>query len=75
MVDCELCSECKRQNFARVLHFQTEILKDDYIKLCKIGTCVQYKNKTWMTHFLFKEFFFFFKRFIPKGIFRTIFTY
>ncbi len=51
MVDCELCNECKRKNYAKVLHFQSERLKDDYIKLCKISTCMQYKNKTWMKHF------------------------
>jgi len=75
MVDCELCNECRRQSSTRVYIFKGEKLKDDYIKLCKIGTCVQHENRTWMTKFLFKEFLSFFKWFIPSGISMTIFTY
>jgi hypothetical protein len=39
---------------------------DDYIKLCKQGTCMQ--TKAWMTNFSFKKFMYFFKRSIPCGI-------
>jgi hypothetical protein len=48
--------------------FKGERLHDDYIKLCKQGTCMAMQRKTWMTSFLFKKFMFFFKRSILGGI-------
>jgi hypothetical protein len=41
---------------------------DDYIKLCKQGSCMVMQSKAWMIDFLFKEFMSFFKRSIPSGI-------
>jgi hypothetical protein len=43
-------------------------LKDDYIKLCKLGTCMAMHKRAWMIAFLFKEFLSLFKRSIPSGV-------
>jgi hypothetical protein len=48
--------------------FRRERIHDNYIQLCKPGTCMAMQPKAWMTTFFFKEFLFFFKRFIPSGI-------
>jgi IS4 transposase len=36
--------------------FRGEKLRDDYIRLYKLGTCMAMYKKTWMIIFLFKEF-------------------
>jgi hypothetical protein len=41
---------------------------DDYLKLCKQGTCMVMQTKAWVTNFLFKLLLFFFERLIPSGI-------
>ncbi len=52
--------------------FKGEKLKNDYIKFYKTNTCVAHNTKrTWMTCFMFKVFFFFFKWSILSGIFKT----
>jgi hypothetical protein len=48
--------------------FEGENVRDDYIQLYKPRTCMAMQSKAWMTTFLFKEFMFFFKRFILNGI-------
>jgi hypothetical protein len=48
--------------------FKTKKICDDYIQLCKLGTCMAMQSKAWMTTFLFKEFLFFFKSSIPGEI-------
>jgi hypothetical protein len=48
--------------------FKGKRIHDDYIELCKLGTCMAMQSKAWMITFLFKEFLSFFKRFIPSGI-------
>jgi hypothetical protein len=48
--------------------FRGDMMRDDYIKQCKSGTCMAMLAKTWMTTFLFKEFLSFFKRLIPSVI-------
>jgi hypothetical protein len=52
--------------------FKGKRICEDYIQLCKLGTCMAMQSKAWMTTSLFKEFLSFFKRFIPSGIFLTI---
>ncbi len=42
--------------------FKGESLRDDYIKLCKSGTCMAMHKRAWIIDFLFKEFLSFFKR-------------
>jgi hypothetical protein len=43
-----------------VLHgfyiFRGERLRDDYVKLYKLGTCMAMQKISWMIAFLFKEF-------------------
>ncbi len=51
--------------------FESERLKNDYIKFCKLNTCMAMQKKACMTCFLFKKFLFFFKWFIPNGMFLT----
>jgi hypothetical protein len=51
--------------------FKNERLRNNYIKFCKLNTCVVMQKKAWMTCFLFKELLFFFKWFIPSGMFLT----
>jgi hypothetical protein len=51
--------------------FKSERLKNNYIKFCKLNTYMIMQKKAWMTCFLFKEFLFFFKWFIPNGMFLT----
>ncbi len=55
-----------------VLHgfyiFRGERLRDDYIKLCKLGTCMEMLKKTWMTTFMFKEFMYYFNKSILGGL-------
>jgi len=46
--------------------FQGERIRDDYMKYCKFGTCMAIQTKAWMTSFLFKEFWSFFKRSYPS---------
>jgi len=46
-------------------------IKDDYIKLCKVSTCMAMQTKTWMTFFLFKEFLSFFKKLVHGEIFHS----
>ncbi len=41
-------------------------MHDDYIKLCKQGTCMAMQTKAWMTNFLFKKLLSFFKRSKPR---------
>jgi hypothetical protein len=36
--------------------FKGERLQDDYIKFCKLGTCMAMQNKVSMTSFLLKNF-------------------
>jgi hypothetical protein len=48
--------------------FRGKRLKDDYIKLCKSGTCMAMQSKAWITSFMYKKFLLFFKRFILGGI-------
>jgi hypothetical protein len=48
--------------------FKRKKIHDDYIQLCKLGTCMAMQSKAWMTTFLFKEFLFYFKSSIPGGI-------
>lgn len=48
--------------------FIGERIKNDYIKICKLGTCMAMQKKVWMTCFMFKEFFYFFTRIIPIDI-------
>jgi hypothetical protein len=48
--------------------FKRERIRDDYIQLCKLGTCMAMQSKAWMTTFLFKEFLSFFKSSILSGI-------
>jgi len=55
--------------------FKGERLKDDYIKLCKPGTCMAMQKKTWMTTFLFKKFMYFFNKSIPTESPSTIDTH
>jgi hypothetical protein len=57
-----------RTTLPRFYIFRGERICDDYIQLYKLGTCMAIQSKAWMTTFLFKEFLFFFKRFIPSGI-------
>ncbi len=51
--------------------FRDEQFKDDYIKECKIGTCMVMLNKAWTTTFFFKEFQSFFKNLISSGILQS----
>jgi hypothetical protein len=48
--------------------FRGKMICDNYIQFCKPWTCMATQSKAWMITFLFKEFSFFFKRFIPSGI-------
>lgn len=36
-------------------------MHDDYINLCKQGTCMALQTKAWMTNFLFKKFLYIFQ--------------
>jgi hypothetical protein len=54
-----------------VLNVASEWIKDDYIKLCKVGTCMAMQTKAWMTSFLFKEFQSFFKKSIFSEIYQS----
>ncbi len=58
-----------RTTFPRFYIFKGEKIWNDYLQLCKPRTYMVMQSKTWMTTFLFKEFFYFFKRSIPSGIF------
>ncbi len=51
-----------------VVNATSEWIKDDYIKLCKVGTCIAMQTKAWMISFLFKEFQSFFKKSIHSEI-------
>jgi hypothetical protein len=53
---------------AKFLLFKSGQIKNDYIKGCKIRTCMAMQNKAWMTTFLFKEFLSFFKKIVLNGI-------
>ncbi len=44
---------------------------DDYVKLCKPGTCMAMQSKAWMTTSHYKKFLSFFKRFILSEIYLT----
>jgi len=48
--------------------FKGKRIRDDYIQLCKLGTCMAMQSKAWMTTSLFKKFLSFLKRSIPNGI-------
>ncbi len=48
--------------------FKGEWLRNDYIQFCKPRTYMAIQKKAWMISFLFKEFLFFSKRSIPRGI-------
>ncbi len=48
--------------------FKRENIRDNYIQICKLRTCMAMQSKAWMITFLFKEFMSFFKRSIPSGI-------
>jgi hypothetical protein len=52
----------------RFYNFRTKRLQDDYIKLCKPKTYMAIQKKAWMTSLLFKEFPYFFKKFIQGGM-------
>jgi hypothetical protein len=39
-----------------VVNATCEWIKDDYIKLCEVGTCMAMQTKAWMISFNFKEF-------------------
>jgi hypothetical protein len=51
--------------------FKGERIKDDYIKLCKAGTCMAMQTKASMTSFFFKEFMSFFKKSVLGEIFQS----
>jgi len=51
-----------------VVNATGEWIKDDYIKLCKVGICMAMQTKAWMTFFLFKEFLSFFRKLVPNEI-------
>jgi hypothetical protein len=51
--------------------FRSERIRDDYIRLCKAGTCMAMQTKAWMTSFLFKDFLSFFKKSIFGEIFQS----
>jgi hypothetical protein len=51
-----------------VVDATSELIKDDYIKLCKVGTCMAMQTKAWMTSFLYKNFLSFFKKSILSEI-------
>jgi IS4 transposase len=38
--------------------FKVERIWNDYIQLCKLGTCMAMQSKAWMIASLFKTFFF-----------------
>jgi len=57
-----------RTTLPRFYIFKGERICDDYIQLCKPGTCMAMQSKAWMITFLFKEFLSSFKRSIPSGI-------
>ncbi len=44
--------------------FRSEQIGDDYIKLCKVGTCMAMQTKAWMTSFFFNFFLSFFKELV-----------
>jgi hypothetical protein len=48
--------------------FRGERLRDDYIRLYKLGSCMAMQKITWMINFLFKEFLSFFNKSIPSGV-------
>jgi IS4 transposase len=48
--------------------FKGERLRDDYIALCKPGTCMVMQKRAWMTTFLFKEFLSFFNKLGANGM-------
>ncbi len=50
-------------------------MHDDYIKQCKLGTCMAMQTKAWMMAFLFKEFLSFFTRLVLGGISQPIVIY
>jgi IS4 transposase len=51
-----------------VVNATGEWIKDDYIKLHKVGTCMAMQTKTWMISFLFKNLKSFFKKSILNEI-------
>jgi hypothetical protein len=53
----------------RVYIFMEKIIKDDYIKNYKPGTCMVMQKKTHMKFYLLKELMSFFKRLVLGGIF------
>ncbi len=48
--------------------FKGERIHNDYIQLYKPSICMAMQSKAWMTTFIFKEFWFFFKKLVPSGI-------
>jgi hypothetical protein len=60
-----------RKILPRFYIFLGEKMCDDYIKQCKLRTCMDMQAKAWMMIFLFKEFLSFFKRSILGGISQT----
>jgi len=50
--------------------FSGEKIRINYIKNCKLGTCMAMHKKTWVTSFLFKEFLSFFIRLVHASIFQ-----
>jgi len=55
-----------KKSLPRFYIFKRKKMHDDYIKLCKQGTCMVMQTKTWMTNFLFKKLLSFFKRWKPR---------
>jgi hypothetical protein len=49
--------------------FKGERLKDDYIRFCKLGTCMAMQKRVWMIAFLFKEFLSFFNKSVSSVVF------
>jgi len=48
--------------------FKGENIKNNYIRHCKLGTCMTMQKNAWMTCFLFKEFLSFFIKLVLGGI-------
>jgi hypothetical protein len=48
--------------------FFKKSIRDNYIQICKLRTCMAMQSKAWMITFLFNEFMSFFKRSIPSEI-------
>jgi hypothetical protein len=57
-----------RTTLLRFYIFKGERIRNDYIQLYKLGTCMAMQTKALMIALLFKKFFSFFKRSIPNDI-------